>query len=187
MADDSAAAPTGKGVIGRASLHHAMIRVKDPKASLRFYRDLLGMSLLRSKDYGSFTLYFLAYLPDGTVLPEDEDELHEWVLSFPGTCVELTHNHGTEDDEDFAYHNGNSEPRGFGHLCVLVDDVYAACDALEAEGVEFQKKPDDGRMKGLAFAKDPDGYWIEIIRRRRWGEKKEEAAAEAAAADAAEE
>ena len=51
----------------------------------------------------------------------------------------------------------------------LVDDVYAASDALMAAGVEFQKKPDDGGMKGLAFAKDPDGYWIEIVKRGQDG------------------
>lgn len=56
--------------------------------------------------------------------------------------------------------NGNVEPhRGFGHLAVMTPDVYAACDELEKEGVKFQKKPDDGRMKGLAFAL---GKWVEL-------------------------
>jgi lactoylglutathione lyase len=48
---------------------------------------------------------------------------------------------------------------------MMTPDVYASCDQLEAHGVKFQKKPDEGRMKGLAFALDPDGYWIEIISR----------------------
>jgi catechol 2,3-dioxygenase-like lactoylglutathione lyase family enzyme len=52
---------------------------------------------------------------------------------------QLTHNHGTEDDAEFSHHNGNNEPRrGFGHIGFLVDDVYAACDELEATGVQFQ-------------------------------------------------
>jgi lactoylglutathione lyase len=62
--------------------------------------------------------------------------------------------------------SGNIEPhRGFGHIAVAVPDVYAICDELDKAGVAFRKKPDEGRMKGLAFALDPDGYWIEIIRR----------------------
>lgn len=83
----------------------------------------------------------------------------------------MTHNHGTEDDKEFSHHSGNTEPRkGFGHIGFLVDDVYEACAQLEATGVEFQKKPDEGGMKGLAFAKDPDGYWIEIIKRGQDGQ-----------------
>ncbi len=77
--------------------------------------------------------------------------------------LELTHNHGTEDDPDFAYHDGNSDPRGFGHICVSVPDVVAACERFEQLGVPFQKRLTDGRMKSLAFIKDPDGYWVEVI------------------------
>lgn len=62
--------------------------------------------------------------------------------------------------------SGNAEPcRGFGHLAVMTADVYAASAELEAAGVKFQKRPDEGRMKGLAFVLDPDGYWVEIVRR----------------------
>ena len=65
--------------------------------------------------------------------------------------LELTHNYGTENDKDFKYNNGNVEPhRGFGHIAFFTDDVYASCEKLEKEGVQFQKKPDEGRMKGLA-------------------------------------
>ena len=76
---------------------------------------------------------------------------------------ELTHNWGTENDDSFSHHDGNSDPRGFGHIGITVPDVYKACERFESLGAEFQKKPDDGNMKGLAFIKDPDGYWIEIL------------------------
>jgi lactoylglutathione lyase len=62
--------------------------------------------------------------------------------------------------------NGNVEPhRGFGHIAVMTRDVYAASAELESNGVKFHKRPDEGRMKGIAFALDPDGYWIETVRR----------------------
>lgn len=72
-------------------------------------------------------------------------------------------NWGTESNDDQKYHDGNSDPRGFGHIGILVPDVYAACERFEQLGVNFVKRPNEGRMKGLAFIKDPDGYWIEIF------------------------
>lgn len=88
-----------------------------------------------------------------------------FLFSQRTTLVELTHNWGTEDPAtNFAgYHTGNTEPRGFGHLAVVVPDIYAAIDRIEAAGAKIVKKPDDGRMKGIAFVADPDGYWIEFI------------------------
>ena len=80
--------------------------------------------------------------------------------------LELTHNHGTESQDGFRHHSGNEEPnKGFGHIGFLVDDLDSFCDALEQNGVEFKKKPSEGNMKGLAFALDPDGYWVEVIGR----------------------
>jgi lactoylglutathione lyase len=113
----------------------------------------------------NFSLYFLGIFPDDAALPEPGTEAAETFLwNMDGTCLELTHNHGTESDDNYQTNNGNVEPfRGFGHLAVATKDVYEACDELEQNGVQFQKKPNEGRMKGLAFAKDPDGYWIEII------------------------
>lgn len=95
-------------------------------------------------------------------VPTNASERNRWALSRKAT-LELTHNWGTETDPDQKYHNGNSDPRGYGHIGVLVPDVYEACARFERLGVEFVKKPDDGKMKGLAFIKDPDGYWIEIF------------------------
>jgi lactoylglutathione lyase len=89
----------------------------------------------------------------------------QFMFGQRGTFVEITHNWGTEDPAtNFAgYHTGNTDPRGFGHLAIVVPDIYAAIDRLEKAGVKIVKKPDDGKMKGIAFVADPDGYWIEFI------------------------
>lgn len=85
-----------------------------------------------------------------------------WALAQK-SILELTHNWGTENDSNFTYHDGNQEPRGFGHIAFKVPDVAKACERFEQLGVIFQKKPSDGSMKSIAFIKDPDGYWIEIL------------------------
>ncbi|KAF8345542.1 Glyoxalase/Bleomycin resistance protein/Dihydroxybiphenyl dioxygenase [Amanita rubescens] len=105
------------------------------------------------KVYNDFTLYFLAYNHTGRTLTDEEKA--ETRLAREGV-LELTHNHGTENDPSFKYSNGNSDPgRGYGHIAITVDDVTAACDRLEKLGVPFQKKPNDGKMKGIAFVLDP--------------------------------
>ena len=73
--------------------------------------------------------------------------------------LELTHNHGTESDAEFAgYANGNKEPgRGFGHIAITCDNIEKACERFESLGVKFQKKLTDGKMKNIAFILDPDG------------------------------
>ncbi|XP_022223634.1 lactoylglutathione lyase [Drosophila obscura] len=140
-----------------------MYRIKDPRKSLPFYTGVLGMTLLVKLDFpeSMFSLYFMGY-ENADDIPKDPKERRSWALSRKAT-IELTHNWGTENDLDQGYHNGNNDPRGFGHIGVMVPDVYAACKRFQEQGVEFVKKPDDGRMKGLAFIKDPDGYWIEIF------------------------
>lgn len=143
--------------------NHTMLRVKDIDLSLDFYTRILGFSLVDKRDFAEakFSLYFLA-LVDKQQIPEDDAARHRWMKSIPGV-LELTHNHGSESDPQAVYHNGNSDPRGFGHICISVPDVTAACERFEALGVTFQKRLSDGRMKHLAFIKDPDDYWVEII------------------------
>jgi lactoylglutathione lyase len=143
-------------------LNHTMLRVRDPDASIGFYRDTLGMTLIDRFDFeqGRFSLYFLGY-PDEPV-PQDRDDRVEWLFQ-QRALLELTHNWGTETDSSATYHNGNAEPRGFGHIALTVPDVDEACARLDQLGVTFVKRPQDGSMKGLAFIQDPDGYWIEIV------------------------
>uniref|UniRef100_A0A7N2KMF3 Lactoylglutathione lyase n=1 Tax=Quercus lobata TaxID=97700 RepID=A0A7N2KMF3_QUELO len=120
--------------------------------------------LLKRLDFPEmkFSLYFMGY-EDPTLAPSNSVDRTVWTFSQKAT-IELTHNWGTESDPEFkGYHNGNSEPRGFGHIGITVDDTSKACERFERLGVEFVKKPDDGKMKGIAFIKDPDGYWIEIF------------------------
>jgi lactoylglutathione lyase len=149
--------------------NQTMLRIKDPERSVSFYRDMLGMTLLDKFDFPdmSFSLYFMAYVrPGDAPVPTDPAARAEYVFNQKAT-LELTHNWGTEKDESFAgYHNGNTDPLGFGHIGITVPDVYAAAERFEQLGVEFVKRPDDGKMKGLAFIKDPDDYWIEILAAR---------------------
>ncbi|XGW13245.1 hypothetical protein V3C99_013687 [Haemonchus contortus] len=140
-----------------------MLRIKDPRKSLPFYTKVLGMRLLKQMDFsgGQFSLYFMGYRKADEI-PQDEVERNRFALSALAT-IELTHNWGTENQPEFSYHNGNKEPRGFGHIGIVVPDVDKACERFEKMGVKFVKKPQDGSMKGLAFIQDPDGYWIEIF------------------------
>jgi len=138
--------------------NHSMLRVKDPKESVKFY-EFLGMKVIDKMENpdAKFDLYFLAY--DGTKAVS-----HGAHRSDREGIIELTHNYGTENDPNYKVANGNSEPgKGFGHVCVSVDHIQAACKRLEDAGYKFQKKLTDGRMRHIAFALDPDGYWVEII------------------------
>jgi lactoylglutathione lyase len=111
-----------------------MIRVTDIAKSLNFYQELLGLKLLRKKDYeqGRFSLYYLA-TDDGE--PE----------------IELTHNW-----DESEYTSGNS----FGHLAFSVENIYDLCEKLERSGVAILRPPRDGHM---AFIKDPSGVSIELL------------------------
>ncbi|MFO1509417.1 MAG: VOC family protein [Steroidobacteraceae bacterium] len=114
-----------------------MVRVSDLEASLRFYCDGLGLRELRRRDnpQGRFTLVFLA-------VPGDED-----------AQVELTHNWDPE-----VYSGG----RNFGHLAYAVDDIYATCTHLAAQGVTINRPPRDGHM---AFVRSPDNISIELLQK----------------------
>ncbi len=125
-------------------LLHTMIRVMDMDKSVDFYTRLLGMKLLRRRDFegGRFTLAFVGY-------GDEESE----------AVVELTHNW----DQEEPYDMGDA----FGHLAIAVPDAYAVCDAMEKEGVSVPRPA--GPMKGgervIAFIEDPDGYKIELVQR----------------------
>ncbi|XP_012251258.1 lactoylglutathione lyase [Athalia rosae] len=147
-------------------MSQVMYRIKDPRKSLPFYTEVLGMRLLQKLDFSElkFSIYFLGYEQVNDI-PTDKRKCLEWTFGRRG-AIELTHNWGTETDPDAKYHNGNSDPRGYGHIGITVPDVEVACERFARLGVEFVKKPNDGKMKGLAFIKDPDGYWIEILSTR---------------------
>lgn len=123
---------------------HTMLRVGDLTKSKDFYSRHLGMRVIREKDYptGDFTLCFMGY----------GDESIE-------TVIELTHNWGQKD-----YEHGDA----FGHLAVAVPDIYAACEAMEKDGVKIPRAPGPMKHGGsvIAFIEDPDGYKIELIERK---------------------
>lgn len=141
-----------------------MMRIKDPRKSVDFYSRVLGMRLLGEIDVPAmeFSLFFMGYC-EASSIPAEDLARRKWALQQPGV-LELTYNYGTDTDENFTgYHDGNKDPKGFGHIGLYVPDVYAACDRFEKLKVPFIKKPDAGKMKGIAFIQDPDGYWIEIL------------------------
>ncbi len=122
---------------------HTMLRVGDLDKSIDFYTGVLGMKLIRRKDYpdGKFTLAFVGY--------GDEADT---------TVIELTHNWDTK-----SYDIGN----GFGHLAIAVPDAYKACEDVKKRGGKVTREA--GPMKHgttvIAFVEDPDGYKIEFIQR----------------------
>lgn len=146
--------------------NQTMMRIKDPQRSLKFYSEVMGMTLVKRLDFPEmkFSLYFMAALSpeQRKQWSSEHDERIKQTFSRPA-MLELTHNWGNEEDDDVEFHNGNSEPKGFGHIGFAVPDLDAACERFEQYGVTFQKRPQDGNMKGIAFIKDPDGYWIEIF------------------------
>ena len=123
---------------------HTMLRVGDLEKSLRFYCDVLGMRLLRRKDYpsGRFTLAFVGYGDEET-----------------NTVIELTHNWDTDH-----YALGT----GYGHVALGVEDIYDACQRLRDKGAKIVREPGPMKHGGseIAFVEDPDGYKIELIQLR---------------------
>jgi len=146
------------------TLNHCMLRVKDPRVALDFYTRVLGMRLLRKLDFPEmrFSLFFLHCPRAGEAVPEDVGARTAWVFAQRG-ILELTHNWGSEDEADFHYHDGNAKPQGFGHICISVPDLAAAIAWFDQNQVPYVKRPEEGKMKNVAFIKDPDGYWIEIV------------------------
>ena len=124
---------------------HTMLRVANLDKSINFYRDVLGMQLLRKHDYpeGRFTLAFLGY-------GSEED----------AAVLELTHNW------DIDHYNLGD---GYGHIAIGVGDIYSSCDRIRAAGGNVVREP--GAMKHgttvIAFVEDPDGYKIELIEKKQ--------------------
>lgn len=122
-------------------LLHTMIRVGDLDRSIAFYTDILGMQLLRRKDYpeGQFTLAFVGY--------GKESE---------NSVIELTYNWDVDQ-----YDPGN----GFGHLAIQVDDVYQATERIRQQGGKILREagPMNAGTTIIAFVEDPDGYQIELL------------------------
>ena len=120
---------------------HTMLRVGNLEKSIAFYTQIMGMQLLRQKDYpdGKFTLAFVGY--------GDEAE---------NTVIELTHNWDTEH-----YALGD----GYGHIALEVDDVYAAVDSIKKQGGKILREagPMNAGSTIIAFVEDPDGYQIELL------------------------
>ncbi len=143
--------------------NQTMLRIADPSRSLDFYTRVMGMTLLKRLDFADmkFSLYFLTAGEDFADISDDPEKRTAQTFGRPA-MLELTHN-WDDTPETTDYHNGNSEPKGFGHIGFHVPDLHAACARFDALDVPFQKRPDDGAMKGIAFIKDPDGYWIEIF------------------------
>lgn len=149
-------------------LNHTCLRVKDPKVSVEYYEKQFGMKLLEHKKFPDmkFDLYFLSF-PNKQFTSNSQGSTD--VFRENG-ILELTHNYGTESDPEYKVNNGNEEPhRGFGHICFSLPDLEAECERLESNGVQFKKRLADGRQKNIAFALDPDGYWIELIENQESG------------------
>jgi lactoylglutathione lyase len=145
--------------------NHTMLRIRDPEISLDFYSRILGMKLIRKVDFNEwkFSLFFLGMVKEESLIPMTSDDARAKFSFGRSGILELTHNHGTESNPETPYHNGNSEPRGFGHICFTVPNIKEACARFERLGVVFQKRLGEGGMKNIAFIKDPDHYWIEIV------------------------
>ena len=143
--------------------NQTMLRIAEPKRSLDFYTRVMGMTLLKRLDFEEmqFSLYFLAAGEDFSDISSNIEKRTEQTFARPA-MLELTHNWGDSADT-VDYHSGNSEPKGFGHIGFHVPDAEAACERFSEMGVPFQKGLNDGSMKGIAFIKDPYGYWIEIF------------------------
>jgi lactoylglutathione lyase len=146
------------------TFNHSMLRVKDPAVALDFYTRVLGMRVLRKLDFPEmkFSLYFLHRPQDGETPPDDAGQRTAWTFAQRG-ILELTHNWGTESDPGFRYHDGNAQPQGFGHICFSVPNLDEAVAWFDRNHVTYVKRPEQGKMKDVAFIQDPDGYWIEIV------------------------
>ncbi|XP_053992981.1 uncharacterized protein LOC128884028 isoform X3 [Hylaeus volcanicus] len=164
-------------IVGRGKTHfpeefnfsQTMIRVKDPQKSLQFYRDVLGMHLVREMHMSDFSNYFLAYLPESFVSKDDRspEEQREFVHSLWNPCLELTHNHGTENNAEFHYHNGNTPPVGFSHLSFHLDNLGQFKEVTLQKCIHMgSPKKCQCKSSMMVWIQDPDGYYIKLVDRK---------------------
>ncbi|GJQ11466.1 hypothetical protein GpartN1_g3257.t1 [Galdieria partita] len=160
---------TPVALVGRNPVFaQTMIRIKDPEKSKDFYENKLGLKLLTRLDFPSltFSLYFFAYTQDTTPSMElSQTQRARWLWNVPYPTLELTHNWGTEKDPSFCYHNGNENPKGFGYIGFIVDDIQKAIETLKKHNVTVISTTDD-KNTPVAYIADPDGYWIQLISRK---------------------
>ncbi|KAH7128010.1 Glyoxalase/Bleomycin resistance protein/Dihydroxybiphenyl dioxygenase [Dactylonectria estremocensis] len=157
------ASETSSTDVATYCLNHATLRVKDGKKSLEFYQNVLGLSLLKiiGNSADGFNVYLLGYASTHDIANTGGVDRAEGLLG-------LMWKFGTESQDELQYHNGNDEPQGFGHICISVDKLDAACKRFETMDVPWKKRLTDGRMKNVAFLLDPDGYWIELVQNERF-------------------
>ncbi|GAA5835244.1 hypothetical protein JCM11251_006657 [Rhodosporidiobolus azoricus] len=161
-------------------LHHSCLRIKDPKKSLPFFKEVLGMRTLFTYNAGCFSIFYMFHSED------DIDAEKVWAnFSNQKGLLELIHRHGSED-ESFTYKSGNElEHAGFGHIGLMVDDVPGllkraeeyGCKIIKPQGIASAEtvgwpkgtpqpiKPYLELYSTMAVIESPDGYWVELVPR----------------------
>ncbi|CZR45344.1 putative GLO1-glyoxalase I [Fusarium proliferatum ET1] len=139
-----------------SSVNQYALRVTDASRSVRYYTENLGMKLIKTLENANRNskTFLLGYPSTGPFTGTENLSRREGLLAliWQGGENELP-----------QVHNGNDQPQGFGHICIIVDNIDAACARLERLNVAWKKRLTDGKMKNVAFLLDPDSYWIELV------------------------
>ncbi|KAG5798196.1 hypothetical protein H9Q69_002805 [Fusarium xylarioides] len=153
---DSSIKNASSGAVGRSSVNQYTLRVTDAAQSILYYTENLGMKLIQTLDSenGNSKTFLLGYPSTGPFTGTEDLSRREGLLALIWRGGESAIS---------QVHNGNDQPQGFGHICVTVDNIEAACARLEGLNVVWKKRLTDGKMKNVAFLLDPDNYWIELV------------------------